>query len=195
MDDTKHYSEEAIISGIQCRDNDVLTFVYREFYPVISRLVRNNNGTEHDAEDIFQDGIVVIFDQLQNGGLELNCSFKTYFYSVCRNLWMQILEKKKKWELGFDDNISFVHFKQDYSRLSYELQREKLFQKHFLSLSQSCRKVLLLMFSRVPSVEIARIMGYRSGQYARKRKSQCRKILVRRIYGDPIFKKLKNHEI
>lgn len=191
----KHYTEEALIAGMQCRDNDVLKYVHQHFYPTISHLVKSNNGSELDAEDIFQDAVIIIFEQLQNGGLELNCSFKTYLYSISRNLWMQSLEKKRKSWIDITNYVNFFEHKRCISSLYYENQKDKLFHKHFLSLSLSCQKILNLMFNKTSSEKIAEIMGFSSGQYARKRKSQCRKILIRRIHNDPLYKQLKKNEI
>jgi hypothetical protein len=41
---------------------------------------------------------------------------------------------------------------------------------------------------KVPLKDIASIMGYTSGKYAKKRKYQCKEILIKRIKNDPIYK-------
>jgi hypothetical protein len=37
--------------------------LYHDFFPMIRRLVQENNGTENDAKDVFQDALGFIFEK------------------------------------------------------------------------------------------------------------------------------------
>ena len=91
----RHYSEKDILDGIFDGDKDVLRYVYDEYYPTIQVLIFRNSGKDEDAEDIFQDTLMIIYQKVRKNDLKLECSFKTYFYSISRNLWLQKLEKNK----------------------------------------------------------------------------------------------------
>ena len=183
-----------LIDGIRSRDNYVLNFIYLNYFPVIQKMIINNNGSKLDAEDIFQDVVVTIFEKLQNTDIELRCSFKTYLYSISRNLWLQKLETQRCKIMSFHDVEEFISVKDDLELKLKRIEREKLYHKHYLGLSENCQKILRLVFNSLPAREIARIMGYKSDLYARKRKSQCRKNLINLINNDPDYKRLTTHE-
>jgi hypothetical protein len=48
-----------------------------------------------------------------------------------------------------------------------------------------------LFLAGIPLKEIANILGFKSEQYAKKRKYQCKEKLVDSIKSDPVYKKLK----
>ena len=59
-----HYSDEAILEGLRLRSDYIINFTYKEFYPLIKFLVTDNGGLEEDAEDVFQDGIVTLYNKI-----------------------------------------------------------------------------------------------------------------------------------
>ena len=55
-----YYTDEAILEGIRGQQRDAVLFVYKEYFPTIKYLITSNSGTEVDAEDVFQDALVII---------------------------------------------------------------------------------------------------------------------------------------
>jgi len=88
------YTDDAIIDGLKKRDNGIIRYIYKEYYPTIKFLITTNSGTETDAEDVFQDALVVLYRKIAKGNLVLTSSFKTFLYSICRNLWLQRLDRR-----------------------------------------------------------------------------------------------------
>ena len=76
-----HYSDEAILEGLRLRSDYIINFIYKEFFPLIRFLVTENGGAGEDAEDIFQDGIIIIYNKISLNELRLTSSFKTYMYA------------------------------------------------------------------------------------------------------------------
>ena len=62
---------------------------------MILDFTRKNSGSEEDARDLFQEGLVVIFEKVSSGDLKLSSAFRTYFYAVCRNKWLMVLRRKR----------------------------------------------------------------------------------------------------
>lgn len=177
-------SESGIIEGIRKHDSKVLRYIYKKYFEVIKTLVKKNNGNDEDAQDIFQEAIIIIYRKINDNTLELSCSFSTYLYSVCRLLWLKQLEKRRvrSEDLKVDDDlydmISVVGS-------SFETNDEyKLYQYHFSKLNKDCQKVLRLFLEKVPLKEVAEIMGYKSEQYAKKRKFECKERLINNIKAD-----------
>jgi DNA-directed RNA polymerase specialized sigma24 family protein len=88
------YSDEMIVEGLRNKDHEKIRFLYRNYFDSIQRLILKNSGNTEDAEDIFQDALVIVYKKIQDNQLKLSCSFKTYMYAISRNLWLQKLQKK-----------------------------------------------------------------------------------------------------
>jgi RNA polymerase sigma factor (sigma-70 family) len=78
-----------------------------------------------DAEDVFQEAVLALIDQLRNKEFtELSCSIKTYFWSIGKNLLLNMVKKnahfinidfeKKNNEMGIDLNAAEVFFDQEH---------------------------------------------------------------------------------
>jgi len=183
--------DEAILEGILHGDEKVLKYVYNEYYQTIRNLITRNSGSELDVEDVFQDAMVIIYEKVKDKELVLECSFKTFLYSVCRNLWLQRLEKTRSSGRIVDDIENIVDLSDELMFEIYNEENEKyrLFQHHFLRLSKDCRKVLLLFLNKTPLKEIAEVMGYKTVKYAKTRKFLCKENLKKRILNDTKSKK------
>lgn len=182
-----HYSDEAIIEGLRLRSDYIIKYIYQELFPMIMFLVTKNNGNEEDAEDVFQDSLIIVFKKIKADDLELSCSFRTYIYSICRNLWLQKLSKRKQYTREFsdvEDYITMTEYNIKNNNLD-ELEKFRLYQQHFLTLNKDCQKVLLLFMKNMSLKEIAVEMGFKTEKYAKTRKYLCKEELKKRIINDP----------
>jgi RNA polymerase sigma factor (sigma-70 family) len=189
-----HYSDEAIVEGLRLRSDYIINFVYREYFPLIKYLVNENSGADEDAEDIFQDGLIIIYKKITDNQLTLTSSFKTYMYSVCRNLWLQKLNKRKVVMEKISDVEEYIDLPDDIMNeiSNEEIELHRLVQLHFLSLNEDCQKVLRLFMKDVSLREIGNIMGFKTEKYAKTRKYMCKEELKRRIANDPRCQKFFN---
>ena len=183
------FNDEAIIEGIRSKDHEKIRFLYRNYFESIQRLVFKNSGNAEDAEDVFQDALVIIYKKVINDELKLSCSLKTFLYAISRNLWLQKLQKKENKTESFidveDDGIEPFEVNEDF----VEHEKYNLYQKHFMKLSEDCQKVLKLFLKKVSLKEIANVMGFSSVDYTKTRKYLCKKNLKERILNDPACSK------
>jgi RNA polymerase sigma factor (sigma-70 family) len=182
-----HYSDEAILEGLRLRSDYIINFIYKEYYPLIRFLVAENGGSAEDAEDTFQDGIVIIYNKISQNIFTLTSSFKTYMYSVCRNLWLQKLNKRKAIFDKLTDVEEYIDLPKDMLQEATIEQVElyRIIHIHFLSLQEDCQKVLKLFTRNIPLHDIAVTMGFKTEKYAKTRKYLCKEELKKRIANDP----------
>jgi RNA polymerase sigma factor (sigma-70 family) len=184
------YTDEAIIDGLKERDSGIIRYVYKEYYPTIKFLITTNSGTETDAEDVFQDALIVLFKKIARKDLILTSSFKTFLYSICRNLWLQRLDRRVfSNEFLEMEDLSELQDNLYLEQPEEEHEKYRLFQQHFLKLSEDCQKVLQLFLGKTSLKEIAEIMGFKTEKYAKTRKFMCKEKLKNSIINDPNFKK------
>ncbi len=191
-----HYSDEAIIEGLRLRSDYIIKYIYQKLFPMILFMVSSNNGNEEDAEDLFQDSLLVIYKKIKANELELTCSFRTYLYSVSRNLWLQKLSKKMQMEDVFADSEGYFVFDEHEisERNEAEIEKLRLYQQHFLTLSNDCQKVLILFMKKMSSKAIAQEMGFKNEKYAKTRKYLCKEELKKRIINDPKCQKFLSND-
>jgi len=189
------YTDEAILEGLKKRDREVIRYVYKEYYPTIKFLIISNSGSDTDAEDVFQDAMVIIYRKISEDRLVLTSSFKTFLYSICRNLWLQRLDRKLfSYEFMENENLTDMQDAIVVELTEMENEKYRLFQQHFLRLSEDCKKILRLFMNKVPLKEIAEIMGFKTEKYAKTRKFMCKEKLKNAIINDPSCKKFLTDE-
>ena len=182
-----HFSDEAILEGLRLRSDYIINFTYKEFFPLIKFLVTGNGGGVEDAEDIFQDGIVTLYNKISLNQLELKGSFKTSIYSVCRNLWLQKLRTRKAIFDKLTDVEEYIELPKDMLTEASieETELHRIIQTHFLNMPDDCQKVLKLFIQKLPLQQISGIMGFKTENYARTRKYLCKQDLKKRVSNDP----------
>jgi len=190
------FSDDAILRGLKEKKSDSIRFLYREYFPLAKSIVEKNSGSHEDAEDVFQDGIIVLYQKILSGPLILNCSLKTFFFSICRNIWMQRLDRK--WRLLYQDELVSEAI-EEYEAVALEVNEEKLektrlYQLHFLSLPADCQKILKMFLSGISLKEIQECMGFKDVTYAKTRKYLCKNMLRKKILKDPRYKMFLHYE-
>ena len=186
-----NYSNEELLNGILRNDNVIILHIYKNFYYKVNLYIKKNSGNDEDANDIFQEAIIVVYRKLKANDLVINCAFETYLYSVCKFLWLKQLSRIKSEKEMMSDTSAFeIEFDHDFSELAEKNERFKLYQKHFQLLGSDCQKLLQLFFDKVPLKQIAQIMGFSSEKYVKKRKFKCKEYLITSIKQDVNYRKI-----
>lgn len=186
-----NYSDQDLLDGIGRRDNPTLEYIYQQCYPMIQDLVIKHSGNHEDAQDIFQDAMVIIYNKVKKNELVLFCAFKTYLYSICKRLSMKYLEQKRRVGMLNRELIEPEEIPAEQTANAYEEEIEKynFFQQHMLELKEDARRLLKLYMENHSFKEISTIMGYKSENYAKTRKYAFKEELKRRILEDPYYRK------
>jgi len=188
----KKFSDEDIIRGLKRRDNEVIQFIYRENFKMVSNLIINNNGSDDDAEDIFQESLIILFRRLRDEpDFALDSTFSTYLYSVCRLIWLKKLRESKKLEVTelSQEMEEFIEFEEPLPVQDKDL-RMAVYQRNLLLIPDDCQKILVLTGQDISAKEIAEKLGFRSDTYVRKRRHFCKEYLVNRIKEDKEYQEL-----
>ena len=89
-------NEQDLLKGLAKNDRNAIETIYKEYFKMVQSLVLNNNGNGDDAKDIFQEGMVVLYEKSNSPDFTLHCQLKTYLYSVCRRLWLKRLQQMNR---------------------------------------------------------------------------------------------------
>jgi len=89
-------SRNDILLRLKARDKATIELIYKCLFPSIYGWISQNSGTREDTEDIFHDSLLCLITKLDTQRVQLTCDFSTYFISICRNKWFQILYKRRR---------------------------------------------------------------------------------------------------
>lgn len=166
-------TDQEIFAGIVQRDNKTFLYLYERYKDQIVSMVRKNSGNEADALDIFQEGLIALWTNINKGKFEVKdqSRISTYLYALCRNIWISKLRKRKithsiDEEPGIEEKI-------DVQPLEEEHQKITELEKALNQLGASCQKILqLFYYQKAPLKVIASEMGI-TEKTAKNSKYRC----------------------
>jgi RNA polymerase sigma factor (sigma-70 family) len=173
VNDTQHNLLILVKKG----DAKAIEELYRSAFHQCSKYVTNNKGSEEDAQDIFQEALIVLFKKVREPNFELASTVPSFLYGIVRNLWLKKLrdEQKQGLVLTLDDpDKSHPMVEVDDNEQRIELEDRLLhLQRCMVILSEECRKLLdLSIYKKLNSKEIAQEMDY-SENFVRVKKKRC----------------------
>ncbi len=184
--------DTALLEALSQGDSAGTKKVYDLVLPSVIAWVRENNGSEEDARDVFQEALMALYIKLGKGDFELTCTLKSFLRIVCRNLWRTRLRDSKANQTSPLDGVEDTadHSIGDVITAS---DRQRLFIKHFNRLGDECRQVLRWFFNKIPFAQIAVRLNTSEG-YIKKKKFMCKERLIHGIQQDPLFSELTNSD-
>lgn len=172
-----------IIESIEKGDNSsALKHLYGEPLKKVRNYVLKNNGSRDDANDVFQDAVVALFNLIKKGKYDKGKDLDGFLYVAARNLWIDKVRKDKKREIT-DFSESFDH--SDYTdHLKSMLTQEKLtaFKTVFNMQSERCKELLhYSIYERLSMKEISKKMGMNNEHVAKASHYRCKQALAKII--------------
>jgi RNA polymerase sigma factor (sigma-70 family) len=162
--------DQELLQGLRSGRQEAFRRLYQQHYPMVRYLVIQNSGSATEADDVFQDGLMVLIQKLAQGDFQLTATLKTFMYSVCRNIWLKRLRAKGKTKLiDFENPIEVAEEPEE----SNEPLLKQL-QLCLESIGDSCGKVLeRFYFLKMSMEEIATELGYTNADTVKTQKYKC----------------------
>jgi len=178
----KKFSDINIIDGIRNQDDKILNWLYDAYLQTVKKYVLSNSGSEEDVSDVFQDTIIVLYNQITSDNLHLTTDLKGYFFGIARNVWSAQLRKKQKTvELEIDPPY------EEESEEQNDPVLERVISRAFQKLKPDQQMVLNLFSDGLSYEEIAVKMNLKNEVYARRKKYLCKEALLELVKDDPEY--------
>ncbi|WP_375562254.1 RNA polymerase sigma factor [Bernardetia sp. OM2101] len=187
------YDEQKQLLTEFCEGNEkAFAKLYQYYYGFVENYVCKNKGTKEDAQDIFQETLIVFLEKLKKEDFYLTASLKTYIIAISKNLWLNILRKNKKNTVysiaNSDDSEEGNDFNQTVietilsEEFDTELENEKplleKFDDYFSRLTSHCQNLLsILVEEEKTTEEIQKEFGYTTRHNLHNQKYKCVKQL------------------
>jgi len=174
-------SQDEIIAGVLKNDSRVLNALYKELRPQIISYITRNGGSEQDAEDILQDGIIAFFSNVRKGAYQKSEKVKTttYINQICRYRWLDHLKSARKKTSVRMEESHVVDYGEDpkYFEEAERIEKVNRVEQMFAQLGEKCKKLLTLFYyEKKKMTEINQIMNF-SGNTSKNEKYRCMKKL------------------
>src|SRR5437764_1435587 len=107
------HSDQKYIDALLNNDTVLLGELYQKLSGKIKWMVLQNNGSEAEAADIFQDALLSIYDKAKNNNFTLTCPLDAFIYLICKNKWINELNKRKTRKVTFTDTEGYNDIGED----------------------------------------------------------------------------------
>jgi RNA polymerase sigma factor (sigma-70 family) len=138
--------------------------MYKTHFSSIKQYILKNSGSDDDVKDLFQEGIISLWDNIRAEKYQHtnDSMLHGYFRTICKYKWMEILRSKSK-VIVISDDEDFDLQSNDLVILDNMIKREEIaeFTGIFSSLNDKCRQILsLFYYDKKNMKDISEITGY-----------------------------------
>ena len=182
-------SDIDIINGVRNQDDKILNWLYDNYFQSVKNHVLGNSGSNDDVSDVFQDSIIVLYNQITEDNLHLNTDLKGYFFGIARNVWSAQLRKKQR-TIELEIDVS----DEDEAEEQYDPILERVITRVFKRLKPDQQMVLNLFSEGHSYEEIAFMMDLKNEVYARRKKYLSKEALLELVREDTEYQEYLRFE-
>jgi RNA polymerase sigma factor (sigma-70 family) len=178
------FSEAELVEGFKCGDRMILSYLYRQNYGAVRSFVLANSGTDHDARDVFQEGMMAAWNNMLKERYESRESIglEAYLHHICRFRW---LERTRSAAFRYSSPLDEQDVHEPDNSFNHLIRKEDIVQARQLlgRLGERCRKILYMFYYHKESMErIAAEMDL-TADSAKNQKYRCLNQLREFYYG------------
>jgi|SRR6185503_3387223 len=146
---------------------ELFIWLYKKAFPAVAKYISKKGGNFHEAKDIFQDALIVYYEKLVNGSINLNSDEQSYLMGISKHLWSKRFKENIKYapfNIGEDVFIEQDNLTPSSDKLLYYLE----------TTGQKCMDILrAFYYDNWPVTKIAEIFGYSGVRSATVQKYKC----------------------
>ncbi len=175
-------TEQQLLAALAQGEREATEQIYRQNYRIINGWLLKNGGSATDADDLFQEAMVVLFSKSQSEEFRLTCSVGTYLFAISKHLWYKKLQRKSRDPIALLDNTGNDDEEND-SGIAHEedIDAHEEREAHYNQLDEAleqigepCRSILKAYYHQDKSMqEIAADFGYTNTDNAKTQKYKC----------------------
>ena len=177
--------DAALARGVLAGDAAALDQLYTRVYPMVLAVIARAGGQPADAEDLFQEGLVALWRNLERGTYEVRSGTRlsSYLVGLCRNRW---IDRTRRASFRRERHAEQLPERVDDAPAAREAElareeREAVAAEALERLGERCRELLTAFyFERRPLADIAAERGIGAAT-AKNEKYRCMQRL-RKLY-------------
>jgi RNA polymerase sigma factor (sigma-70 family) len=173
------HSDHRYIEAMRRKDERSIREIYRLHSAQTLRWVVSRGGTPDDAEDIFQEALVAIFEKAQSADFVLTCPLGALLHVVCSRKWIDRIRQKgrdagvrKEEEIRYAAEAEGDALVEAEEVLAEQARHDRL-RSAFTQLSELCQRLLTLLSNGTKPAEAATQLQMNSVDTLYRRKNAC----------------------
>jgi RNA polymerase sigma factor (sigma-70 family) len=169
-----------------------LQYLYDVSLKKVRGHIMKNSGSREDANDIFQDAVIILFNQVRLGKFNESNSIDGFIFSISKNLWIDKVRRNKKFT-NYDSPDQFNTISDSVNILDDLITKEKshAMREAFNLLDEKCQKILTyVIFEKRTMKEVSSLMNYSSDDVAKTNHYRCKQYLSKLVKNNPRLIKL-----
>ena len=165
--------ESRLIKQIQSGDQKAIERIYTQYKTEFLHYSSRFSTRDEDAVDIYQDSIIVLYENILSGKLtSLTSSLKTYLFAIGKYKIYNSIKVKAN-VADFDEYAYFLENENDEEFLMREENINEL-QQAYQTLGSKCQEVVkLFYYENLTIEEIKDRLNYASKDVVKSQKSRC----------------------
>lgn len=171
------HTDTALLEGLAAGNSNAVAEIYRLYRPMLMKWMISRGGTEGDADDVFQEALVVMYEKAASPEFCLTCKLSTYLFAISKRIWYRKLELASGTiSLSDSDDEENMHgaYEDD---LLHHLEKEQQFENLWAAmdkLGSPCSELLKAFYVDNKSMqEIAAGFNYTNAENAKNQKYKC----------------------
>ncbi|HMO38283.1 MAG TPA: sigma-70 family RNA polymerase sigma factor [Saprospiraceae bacterium] len=174
---TPHHDQQ-YIEALHRGDPRLIQEIYNRFSRDVLQWILQNNGNADDAQDVFQDALMAIYDRYCGTDFQLNGSFGGLLMTICRRKWYdRLAQKKREQDVRNTELERYTEESPEWEAAEEAIrqqQRQACLAEVFPMLSEQCQQLLTLAIHEGLSVEqIAQQLGMTNANAVYQSKHRC----------------------
>lgn len=184
-----YISDTALLGALARNEREAMREIYEKYYDSLVRWIVSKGGLAADAEDAFQEAVLVLYQKAQDEDFCLTASIGTYLFAVCKRIWLKRINHKDINSVYLYDD--FPEHWDENSSTDEDIQLLKEKEEHFQHLSRSleqlgspCKELLQAFYLKDKTMqEIADSFEYTNANNAKTQKYKCLNRLKKIFFG------------
>ena len=179
------YTNIEIVDAIKSNKADnVLKFLYKNLKPKISRWITTNNGSKEEAQDIFQDSILVFYSYVLKDKFDVEANLDAFIFRIAKNKWINYVKKEGK-SVAIEGDIAI----NEEARTSTKTSNQDLINGLLEQLGNVCKEILTYtIFYKISMEDVCARMNFNNPNSAKTKNYKCKQRLKNLINENPRIK-------
>lgn len=172
----RQITDSEMIERMKAGDDTVFSDLYSLYFPMISTYIFRQGGEREDAQDIFSDAIIAIYQHARREDFFLTSSFRTYLFAICQRRWFNQLRQKHKRNEILHSSVSDTNLIEQENPLSLleEDENREIIVTALNHVGERCKTLLTYYINDYSMKEIAEKQGLSSPEMVKKELYRCR---------------------
>lgn len=175
------YSDKEIIEAIKKgNSNRVLQFLYRTVQFKITSWILKNNGSEEEAQDIFQDAVLSFYNYVLANKFDENKSVEGFLFAIAKNRWINKAKQNKRVVTITSEHKDDSTEDNDFLKQTFSKEKSDKIEDLLSHLGERCKQLLTYsIFYGMSMDEISVKMNFSNANTAKTKNYKCKQRLIK----------------